>query len=64
MLLNIFRKKKTLEKLYEKYENLRIEAFHFEKTDKERSKKLLEEAKKISDEIDRFKQENKINTLI
>lgn len=63
MLLNIFRRKKTLEKLYEKYENLRIEAFKIAQSNSAKSEELLKEAKMVSDEIDRLKSEMEINKI-
>lgn len=64
MMPFFLKRKKTLEKLYEKYENLRIEAFNLEKTDKEKSQELLREAKKVSEEIDRLKGELNINMFV
>lgn len=55
MLFRLLKKKSKLEELYEKYEELRIEAYRLSQIDKTKSEELLKEAKKISDEIDKLK---------
>lgn len=55
MLFRLLKKKSKLEELYEKYEALRIEAYRMSQIDKAKSEELLNEAKKVSEEIDKLK---------
>lgn len=55
MLFRLLKKKSKLEELYEKYEALRIEAYRMSQIDKAKSEELLNEAKKVGEEIDKLK---------
>ncbi|MFN4300038.1 MAG: Lacal_2735 family protein [Thermaurantimonas sp.] len=61
MLFRLLKKKSKLEELYEKYEELRIEAYRISQIDKAKSEELLKEAKKISDEIDKLNASHENN---
>lgn len=54
MIQKLLKRKSRLEKLYEKYEELRIEAFRIRNSDPVKSEELLKQAKAISDEIDKI----------